>query len=91
MSLFIGNTNSQRVAVSGSPALINMGTGPKRVRVFSDRNIHVAVGINPTAAEANSMPVAERAEVFLTVPSAHSISVITAAGEPSGFVWVTEV
>ena len=87
----INKTATQQIAVSNTASELSAQPGFSRViRVFANRMIHVAVGVNSVATTTTGVPVAPFQETFFAVPSGEEVSFILATGETSGSVWTTE-
>lgn len=62
----------------------------REVRIFSDRVVHVAVGIAAVAHPDTAVPVNAFCAEWFSVPAQSVVSVILALGEPQGSLWTTE-
>ena len=62
----------------------------REVRVFSDRVVHVSVGISATAHPDTAVPINAFCGEYFSVPAMSTVSVILALGETQGNIWVTE-
>lgn len=78
-------TIATSVPATYDPAL----TEPALYRVASNRAFHALVTRAGTAATTNDMFVSAGAAVFLRVNAGEKISVVQAAGEADGSVWLT--
>lgn len=88
MSTILSVAATAHVAVTGTAAPASAAVAYARtVRLYSNRHIHVSLS---GAATVTDMPVNEFDGVIIAVPANCAVSVIKAAGETDGDVWVTE-
>lgn len=87
----INNTLSVKTAVGYAATNLNSIENRVRViRVFSNRMIHVRIGMGVPADVDTGMPISAGTAEYVALPANASLSFILAAGEPSGSVWTTE-
>jgi hypothetical protein len=79
---------SEKLAVSAAVSVSTARNYPSKVRVISDRIIHVAVGVTPTATQ-NDVYVYANEPFFVSVSADEQIAIIKNTGETDGSVWIT--
>lgn len=82
-----------RQAVTSTPGTYVNDTGaPERLRVYSDRRVHILVGTPSDVVNVtNGMPVGEDSPEVIQVPAGKAVRFILAAGETDGGIWFTVV
>ncbi|MFO1118541.1 MAG: hypothetical protein U1E28_22975 [Beijerinckiaceae bacterium] len=81
---------SSSVALTSAPAIFSHAESkPVIVRVWSNRQFHVAIG---DSADANALPVAAGGEgALIHVDAAEDMSAVKGAAEDDGEVWFSVV
>lgn len=81
---------SSSVALTSAPAIFSHAESkPVIVRVWSNRQFHVAIG---DSADTNALPVAAGGEgVFLHVDAAEDVSALKGATDDDGEVWFSVI
>lgn len=79
---------SEKLAVSAAVSVSTTRNYPSKVRVISDRIIHIAVGISPTATQ-NDIYIYSNEPFFVSVSADEQIAIVKNTGEIDGSVWIT--
>jgi hypothetical protein len=79
---------SEKLTATAAVSVSTLRGYPSKVRVISDRIIHVATGISPTATQ-NDVYVYANEPFFVSVGADEQIAVVKNTGETDGSVWFT--
>lgn len=87
--LFISRLRASEKLTASAAVSVSTDQGyASKIRVISDRIIHVAVGVEPIATQ-NDAYVYANESFIVSVAAGEQVAVVTNTGETDGNVWFT--